>query len=91
MGKASKKYRAAAEAIDATRAYRLEDAIGIVCAAESRNFDEGVDIPVHQIRRLRIARPVDREDAIGPPRSALLPLRVAPVDAQQGPDRVDGG
>ena len=47
MGKASKKYRAAAEAIDATRTYRLEDAIGIVCAAESRKFDEGVDIAIN--------------------------------------------
>ncbi len=47
MGKASKKYRTAAEAIDATRTYRLEDAIGIVCAAESRKFDEGVDIAIN--------------------------------------------
>ena len=47
MGKPSKKYRAAAEAIDATQAYDLEDGIGLVCAAESRKFDESVDIAIN--------------------------------------------
>ena len=47
MGKPSKKYRAAAETIDATQAYGLEDAIGLVCAAESRKFDESVDIAIN--------------------------------------------
>ena len=47
VGKASKKYRAAAEAIDATRTYGLEDAISLVCTAESRKFDEGVDIAIN--------------------------------------------
>ena len=32
MGKANKKYRAAAEMIDATRAYDLEEGLGLVCA-----------------------------------------------------------
>jgi large subunit ribosomal protein L1 len=47
VGKASKKYRAAAETIDATRTYGLEEAIGLVCGAESRKFDESVDIAIN--------------------------------------------
>jgi large subunit ribosomal protein L1 len=47
VGKPSKKYRAAAETIDATRSYGLEDAIGLLCAAESRKFDESVDIAIN--------------------------------------------
>ena len=47
MGKPRMKYRAAAETLDATRAYGLEDGIGLVCAAESRKFDESVDIAIN--------------------------------------------
>jgi large subunit ribosomal protein L1 len=47
VGKASKKYRAAAETIDATRTYGLEEAIGLVRGAESRKFDESVDIAIN--------------------------------------------
>ena len=47
MGKQSKKYKAAAEAIDPTRAYGLEEGIALVCAAESRKFDESVDIAIN--------------------------------------------
>ncbi|HEX9814311.1 MAG TPA: 50S ribosomal protein L1, partial [Myxococcota bacterium] len=47
MGKPSKKYRAAAGTIDPTRAYDLTDGIGLVCAAESRKFDESVDIAIN--------------------------------------------
>ncbi len=47
MGKGSKKYRAAAETIDATRTYGLEEGLGLVCAAESRKFDESVDIAIN--------------------------------------------
>jgi large subunit ribosomal protein L1 len=47
VGKPSKKYRAAAEGIDKTRVYGLEDGIGLVCAAESRKFDESVDIAIN--------------------------------------------
>jgi large subunit ribosomal protein L1 len=46
-GKPSKKYRAAAETIDATQSYGLEDGIGLVCAAEPRKFDESVDIAIN--------------------------------------------
>jgi len=47
VGKPSKKYKSAAEAIDRTRFYGLEEAIGLVCAAESRKFDESVDIAIN--------------------------------------------
>ena len=47
MGNSSKKYKAAAATIDPTRAYGLEDGIGLLCAAESRNFDESVDIAIN--------------------------------------------
>jgi large subunit ribosomal protein L1 len=47
VGKPSKKYRAAAEAIDATQTYDLEDGIGLLRAAESRKFDESVDIAIN--------------------------------------------
>jgi large subunit ribosomal protein L1 len=46
VSKPSKKYRAAAETIDSDQAYGLEDGIGLVCAAESRKFDESVDIAI---------------------------------------------
>ena len=47
MGKPSKKYKAAAETIDQARAYGLEDGLGLLCAAESRKFDESVDIAIN--------------------------------------------
>jgi large subunit ribosomal protein L1 len=47
VGKPSKKYRVAAETIDATRSYGLEDGIGLLCAAESRKYDESVDIAIN--------------------------------------------
>jgi len=47
VAKASKKYRAAAERIDQAQAYGLEDGIGLVCAAESRKFDESVDMAIN--------------------------------------------
>jgi large subunit ribosomal protein L1 len=47
VGKPSKKYRAAAETIDPTRNYDLEDGIGLLCAAEARKFDESVDIAIN--------------------------------------------
>jgi large subunit ribosomal protein L1 len=47
MGKPGKKYESAAERIDRTRTYALEDGIGLVCAAESRKFDESVDIAIN--------------------------------------------
>jgi len=47
VGNASKKYRAAAETIDANRTYGLEEGIGLVCDAESRKFDESVDIAIN--------------------------------------------
>ncbi len=47
MGKASKKYRVVAEAIDATRIYGFEEGLGLVCGAESRKFDESVDIAIN--------------------------------------------
>jgi large subunit ribosomal protein L1 len=47
VGKPSKKYKTAVDAIDQTRAYGLEDGIGLVCAAESRKFDESVDIAIN--------------------------------------------
>jgi len=47
MGKAGKKYRAAAETIDANLTYDLEDGIGLVCATEPRKFDESVDIAIN--------------------------------------------
>jgi len=47
VAKASKKYRAAAERIDASRSYSLEEALGLVCAAESRKFDESVDVAIN--------------------------------------------
>ncbi len=47
MGNSNKKYKAAAKAIDATRAYALEEGIGLLCAAESRNFDESVDVAIN--------------------------------------------
>jgi large subunit ribosomal protein L1 len=46
-GKQSKKYRAAAKTIDAAQTYGLEDGIGLVCATESRKFDESVDIAIN--------------------------------------------
>jgi large subunit ribosomal protein L1 len=47
VGNSSKKYKAAAATIDPARAYGLEDGIGLLCAAESRNFDESVDIAIN--------------------------------------------
>jgi len=47
VGNSSKKYKAAAKAIDATRAYGLEEGIGLLCSAESRNFDESVDVAIN--------------------------------------------
>jgi len=47
MAKPGKKYKAAAERIDKTQAYALEDGIGLVCAAEGRKFDESVDIAIN--------------------------------------------
>jgi len=47
VGKPSKKYRAAAEAIDATQIYDLEDGIGLLRATEFRKFDESVDIAIN--------------------------------------------
>ena len=47
MAKPSKKYKAAAETIDRTRFYGLEEGIGLLCAAESRKFDESVDIAIN--------------------------------------------
>ena len=47
MGKPSKKYRAAAEAFDASQLYGLEDGIGLLRATESRKFDESVDIAIN--------------------------------------------
>jgi len=47
VGKPSKKYRAAAETIDRSRFYSLEEGIGLLCAAESRKFDESVDIAIN--------------------------------------------
>jgi large subunit ribosomal protein L1 len=47
VGNSSKKYKAAAKTIDATRAYELEEGIGLLCAAESRNFDESVDVAIN--------------------------------------------
>ncbi len=47
MGKASKKYRSAAETIDPARNYDLVEGLGLVCAAESRKFDESVDIAIN--------------------------------------------
>jgi large subunit ribosomal protein L1 len=44
---ASKKYRAAAEAIDNSKLYGLEEAMELVCGSESRRFDESVDIAIH--------------------------------------------
>jgi len=47
VGKPSKKYKAAAETIDRNRFYGLEEGIGLLCAAESRKFDESVDIAIN--------------------------------------------
>ncbi len=47
MSKRNKKYRAAAELIDATRTYDLEEGLGLVCAAESRKLDESVDVAIN--------------------------------------------
>jgi len=47
VGKPSKKYKAAAETIDRTRFYGLEEGIDLLCAAESRKFDESVDIAIN--------------------------------------------
>jgi large subunit ribosomal protein L1 len=43
----SKKYRAAAEAIDRSKLYGLEDAMELVHSSEARGFDETVDIAIH--------------------------------------------
>ena len=47
MGKPSKKYRAAAAAIDRARSYELQEAIDLVRNAESRKFDESVDLAIN--------------------------------------------
>ena len=47
MAKPGKKYKSAAERIDRNQTYALEDGIGLVCAAESRKFDESVDIAIN--------------------------------------------
>jgi large subunit ribosomal protein L1 len=47
VGKQGKKYKSAAEAIDANRAYGLEDGIGLMGAGEARKYDESVDIAIN--------------------------------------------
>jgi len=43
----SKKYRAAAEAIDRSKLYGLEEAMELVHSGEPRGFDESVDLAIH--------------------------------------------
>jgi large subunit ribosomal protein L1 len=44
---ASKRYRAAAEAIDRSREYSLEEAVGILKEAAGAKFDESVDLSIN--------------------------------------------
>ncbi len=47
MSPPSKKYRAAAEAIDRTKLYGLEEAMELVCVGEPGKLDESVDIAIN--------------------------------------------
>ena len=45
--KPNKKYRAAAEAIDRTKLYSLEEALKLVCGSDPLAFDESVDLAIN--------------------------------------------
>jgi large subunit ribosomal protein L1 len=47
VSKASKHYKAAAEAIDPNQNYDLAEALGLACASEKLKFDESVDLAIN--------------------------------------------
>lgn len=47
MAKPGKRFRAAKEAVDADKAYELEEAIGILKSGEGAKFDETVDLAIN--------------------------------------------